>query len=129
MKDPVKLKRGGQPGNQNARKHGFYSPVMDKDQKRRLKQAALVKGLDEEISLLRVQIQSVVEHQPGNTRLILQAVLSLARLLRTRNTLGGDKNEELAQAIKTIIRDIGTPLGVMALKEDLKSKFPPDRVP
>ena len=100
MTEVLKLKKGGQPGNQNARKHGFYSTVMDSTKKHRLKEAALVKGLDEEISLLRVKLQQVVENDPDNVRLILQAVITLARLLRTRNNLGLGKEESLAEAIK-----------------------------
>jgi hypothetical protein len=126
MSEVLKSKRGGQPGNQNARKHGFYSPVMDSAQRHRLKEAALVKGLDEEINLLRVKLQSVVEHDPDNVRLILQAAVSLGRLMRTRNKLGEGKEDHLAQAIKNIITDIGVPLGVMRLKDaPLKSAQPP----
>ncbi len=112
MTEVLKLKKGGQPGNQNARKHGFYSTVLDSAQKRRLKEASLVKGLDEEISLLRVKLQSVVENDPDNVRLILQGVVTLCRLLRTRNNLGLGKEESLGEAIKNIIKDIGIPLGV-----------------
>jgi len=110
LSEELKLKRGGQPGNQNARKHGFYTAVLDSNQKHRLKQAALVKGLDEEISLLRVKIQSVVEHEPGNTRLILQGVVTLARLLRTSHKLGFGQQELLGQAILDIISDYRIPL-------------------
>jgi hypothetical protein len=118
LSEELKLKRGGQPGNQNARKHGFYTAVLDKDQKHRLKQAALVKGLDEEISLLRVKIQSVVEQEPGNTRLILQGVVTLARLLRTSNKLGFGKQESIGEAIRNIISDYGIPLGIARSKDN-----------
>ncbi len=121
MSEELKFKRGGQPGNQNARKHGFYTAVLDSTQKRRLKQAALVKGLDEEISLLRVKIQSVVEHEPGNTRLILQGVVTLARLLRTSHKLGFGKEELIGEAIRDIISDYKIPLD-LARSKDTQNK-------
>ena len=117
MTEVLKLKKGGQPGNQNARKHGFYTAVLDSAQKRRLKEAALVKGLDEEISLLRVKLQSVVENDPDNVRLILQGVVTLARLLRTRNKLGLGKEEILGEAIRNVISDYRIPLDIALLKD------------
>ena len=118
MSEELKLKRGGQPGNQNARKHGFYTTVLDSTQKRRLKEAALVKGLDEEISLLRVKLQSVVENDPDNVRLILQCVVTLARLLRTSNKLGFGKEELIGEAIRDIISDYKIPLDLARSKDN-----------
>ena len=118
MTEVLKLKKGGQPGNQNARKHGFYSTVLDSAQKRRLKEAALVKGLDEEVSLLRVKLQSVVENDPDNVRLILQGVVTLARLLRTSNKLGFGKEELIGEAIRNIISDYRIPLDIACSKDN-----------
>jgi hypothetical protein len=107
----IKKRRGAPLGNQNARKHGFYSNVFDDSEKRNLKMAYQIKGLDEEINLLRVKIKSVAERDPQNLRLISQAVVSLARLLRIRET-NSKKEPHLGQAIENVIREIGIPLGV-----------------
>ena len=104
-------RRGAPLGNQNARKHGYYSNVLDESEKRNLKMAYQIKGLDEEINLLRVKIKSIAEHDPQNLRLISQADVSLARLLRTRET-NFKKAQDLGQIIKNVIREIGIPLGV-----------------
>jgi hypothetical protein len=112
MPDEIKHKKGGQPGNQNARKHGFYSRVLDANQKRNLKYAADVSGLDEEINLLRVKLKSVVEHDPDNVRLISHAAVSLARLLRTRKTLGVDNGVSFQRAIENVNREIARTLGL-----------------
>jgi hypothetical protein len=60
----MKRTPGGQPGNQNARKHGFYSNVLDAAQQHDLEQAKNYKGIDGEIDLLRTKIKSVVAHDP-----------------------------------------------------------------
>ncbi len=117
MSEEKKLNRGGQPGNRNARKHGFYSKVLDETQKRDLKAVCDVKGLDEEISLLRVKLKSVLEHDPENIRLIIQAVSALARLLRARNQLAKGKgfdSERWEKALETVYRDFAQPLGMTA---------------
>ncbi|HEX7474951.1 MAG TPA: hypothetical protein VF318_03215 [Dehalococcoidales bacterium] len=80
-------KRGAPFGNQNARKHGFYSKVLTERDQQNLSRAAAVKGLDDEIALLRVKLKSVVERDPDNLELISNAVVSIARLLTARNKL------------------------------------------
>ena len=79
--------RGGQPGNQNARKHGYYSRVLNATQKTDVKRAVAVKGLDNEIALLRSKLKCVADNDPHNIRLISLASNTLARLLKTRQKL------------------------------------------
>ena len=54
-----KRKRGGQPGNLNALKHGFYAGGMSRDEVKGL--ARIGEGLMDEINLLRVIIRRVAE--------------------------------------------------------------------
>ncbi len=108
---PIKRRRGAPLGNQNARKHGFYSNALDKSEKRNLKHAQTVEGLDEEINLLRVKIKSVVENDPDNVRLIAQATISLGRLLRTRDRLFSTDSDRLSKAMGNVIRDVLIPMG------------------
>jgi len=46
----LKKKRGAPKGNQNARKHGFYSQALNESEKLRLEQARGIEGIDEEIA-------------------------------------------------------------------------------
>jgi hypothetical protein len=101
----IKRHRGGQKGNQNARKHGFYSDVLDKDQKQHLKEAGDLKGINEEIKLLRLKLRTVIERDPENIRLISQAATTLARLVRTRHHIGDDEKDDLAQTVRKCIND------------------------
>ncbi len=89
--------RGGQPGNQNARKHGFYSAVFTRQDKTNLNQAAEIEGLDEEIALIRARLRSVVKNDPDNIRLISEAASTLARLMRTSHKLGFSKTEDVEE--------------------------------
>ena len=107
-----KRKRGAPKGNQNARKHGFYSKILDKDEQRDFELATGVEGIDDEIALLRVKIKSLIECDPENIRLIMQAVNALERLVRTRyNITKGDKRG-LKEAIANVLRDVALSLGI-----------------
>ncbi|MBN1643583.1 MAG: hypothetical protein JW856_02015, partial [Dehalococcoidales bacterium] len=80
--EEVSKKKGGAPkGNQYARKHGFYSKVLDAKELLDFEQATEVEGIDGEIALLRVKIKSLAERDPENLRLIMQAMNALARLV------------------------------------------------
>lgn len=116
MHELSKKKRGAPRGNQNARKHGFYSTLLTEEDKSYLNRAALIDGLDDEIALLRVKLRSVVEQDSGNVRLISQAAVSLARLLRTQHQIG-KKDDTLLRwqkALENVYNDIARPIGVSA---------------
>ena len=76
-----KRKSGGQPGNQNARKHGFYSKHFTPDQAKQLEAADDLRDLGPEIALLRVKLNALLDDPDVSTELLLRAVNSLARLM------------------------------------------------
>jgi hypothetical protein len=69
----VKRKRGGQKGNRNARKHGFYSATLSPAETFQLWNITNLEGVDPEIALIRVKLQSSLQHDPGNRRVIREA--------------------------------------------------------
>ena len=105
-------KRGAPQGNQNARKHGFYSNVLDEAELLDFEQATKFDGLDEEIALLRTKLKSVVAHDPENMKLIMQATDTLVRLLRARYNIGKEDKKGLREAITNVLKDIALPLGI-----------------
>jgi len=117
MSEEIIRRPGAPKGNQNARKHGFYSAVMDDDGKRYVKQAAKIKGLSQEIDLLRGKLKLVTQKDPGNVKLICQALTTLARLLRTRDKLHDDKDLRLSEKISSVIKDLAIPLGITVVED------------
>jgi len=105
-------KRGAPKGNQNARKHGFYSKVLDETEKLDFEIASSVDGIDDEIALLRVKIKSVLEHDPENIKLIMRATNTLERLIRTKYNITKDQKKGLKEAIGNVLRDVALPLGI-----------------
>ena len=108
----MKGKRGAPKGNQNARKHGFYSRVLDEAGRLDFEMATGVEGIDGEIALLRVKIKSLLERDPENIKLIMQATNTLARLVRTRYNISKEDKKGLKEAIGNVLRDVALPLGI-----------------
>ena len=99
-------------GNQNARKHGFYSRVLDEQGRRDYEQALDSQGLEEEIALMRARLLGVLRKDPNNTKLILKALNMLVRLLMAhRNIARGDK-PGLKQALMKVLTGVVLPLGI-----------------
>ena len=71
-----------------------------------------VEGIDEEIALIRVKIKSLLERDPENMKLIVQAANTLERLVRTRYNISKEDKQGLKEAISTVLRDVALPLGI-----------------
>ena len=107
-----KRRRGAPKGNQNARKHGFYSKVLDEAERLDFDLISGVNGIDDEIALLRVKIKSVLEHDPENVRLIMEATNTLARLVKTRYNITREQKKGLKEAIGNVLKEVAIPLGI-----------------
>ncbi len=104
-------KRGAPAGNQNARKHGFYSKVLTETEKLEMKEAEGIEGLDDELALLRVKLCRLLDNHPDRIDLHMQAVNMIARLVRTRHGLSPKDIKNLKDAVADVIREIAIPLG------------------
>jgi hypothetical protein len=109
---PRQRKRGGQPGNVNALKHGRYS--------RRLSEPSAEADLEEEIILLRTLVRRISEMAEGpdvELAALLKAlnvigatIDRLARLLKVQKEFGetGINGEAaIIQAISEVARELG----------------------
>ena len=112
MRNKTVRRRGAPKGNQNARKHGFYSKVLDEAGQLDLELATGVEGIDDEIALLRVKIKSILEKDPENIKLIMQATNTLARLVIVKYNISKEDKKGLKEAMGNVLRDIALPLGI-----------------
>ena len=69
----TRRKRGGQNGNRNACKHAFYSAALSPAETRELWTITNQEGVDPELALIRVKLQSSLERDPGNRRVVREA--------------------------------------------------------
>ena len=79
-----KRKVGAQPGNRNARKHGFYSTVVTSGRQDDLPADAVVEEMEHDIAIARYKLKSLLEKDPGNIRLVAYLISLQDRLVRTR---------------------------------------------
>jgi hypothetical protein len=103
--------RGGQPGNQNARKHGYYSNVLNGLDRVDLKEASSIIGLDDEIALVRSRLKSVVKNSPDNVHLISHLASTLAKLMRTNEKLRSFEIDDLEKKRLKVLFDSGSSFG------------------
>jgi hypothetical protein len=115
-KEPKKRKRGGQPGNTNAFKHGFYAKNFSLGERRGL-QATEGIVLGDEIALLRVLIRRFAEQIQASQgvgltesaqllAVISEAMLRLGSLLRTDHMLGGAQNDTLFKSLHVVLEEL-----------------------
>ena len=122
IKPHVRRKRGGQPGNTNAFKHGFYTKNFSLTECKALQSIQGV-VLGDEIKLLRVlikrfaeQIQSskgiALAESAQSLAVISEAMLRLGTLLRIDHMLGGSESstfiKDLERAIQSVIEEFGS---------------------
>ena len=105
-------KRGAPKGNQNARKHGFYSRALSEAEKVELEEASLVEGIDQEIAFLRLKLKELAEHDPDRIDLHLEAANTIARLIRTRYQISKEQKKSLKEAIQKVLTEVAMPLGI-----------------
>jgi len=112
MLKTLKRQKGGQPGNQNARKHGYYSRVLDEAQQLDFELASGVNGIDDEIALLRVKIKAILEKDPENFPLITQAVKVLTRMVQAHYNMSKGDKKGFKEAIEKMWQNVAVPAGI-----------------
>jgi hypothetical protein len=109
MADLIKRKSGAQPGNRNARKHGFYSKALTGDEKRNLSFASGIEGLDQEIAIFRVKLNSLLSAEGENLLLINRTAETLARLYHFKTGLAVNDTTKLKDALSSVLEEFVIP--------------------
>ena len=115
-------KRGGQPGNTNALKHGFYTKNFSLAERQGLESIDEI-VLADEIALLRVLIRRFssqilasqgvsLNESAQHLAVISEAMLRLASLLRTNHMLGGSETGNLTQELFLSLSEIYKEMGL-----------------
>ena len=79
-------RRGGQPGNRNARTHGFYSSALTPEEQEALQKAIEIKGLQPEIALLRVKLMEIIDNN-SDPDVVIRAVRALTRMVDVQDRI------------------------------------------
>ena len=95
-----------------ANQSGFYQKALDEAERLDFELASGVNGIDDEIALLRVKIKSILDDDPKNLKLIVDATNALERLVRTRYKISKEQRKGLKEAIGNVLREVALPLGI-----------------
>lgn len=99
----IKRKRGGQNGNRNAHKHGFYSAALSPAETQEVWNIANLEGVVPEIARIRAKLQSSLQHDPGNRRVITEASRSLVEWYSQDYLLGATDRNYLKTVVESIL--------------------------
>jgi hypothetical protein len=103
----------------NKRTTGFYAKVLKEAEQLDFEATADMDGINDEIDILRVKIKSLLASEPDNIKLLIAAEGMLTKMVKARHSLNGKEETSLGEAIKNIMRDIGTPLGIALINKKL----------
>lgn len=108
-----KRKPGGQPGNTNALKHGFYSEALAEAARAKYEEARERGPIDlsEEVAICRERLYRLIEASPDRIDLLARLVNGLARLAATHFHLTGSDADRLTTAMHNVLQDIEATLG------------------
>jgi len=86
--------------------------VLDEAERIDFDLVSCVNGIDDEIALLRVKIKSILDDDPKNIKLIVEATNALERLIRTKYKISKEQRKGLKEAIGNVLRDVALPLDI-----------------
>jgi len=120
--DTASRKRGGQPGNQNARRHGLYSAHFHPTELGALDQLDQATSLDHEINMLRIatrrlfEIASAADDESeldtslATLNALGAAAIRISSLLQAQQRISGqsnDINSALSAALASVTKELG----------------------
>ncbi len=109
---PASPKRKKPPVSRRSANCGLYQRALDEAERLDFELAADVNGIDDEIALLRVKIKSILDDDPHNVRLLVEATNALERLIRTRYRISREQRKGLKEAITNVLKEVAVPLGI-----------------
>lgn len=104
----AKKKQGGQPGNRNARSHGYYSAAFS-DAEREIFENALdvdPKELRNEQAVMRATLFQLVQNEPGNVEVIAMLGRTIMRMVALQHGLSQEHQDELTVSFVTLVDDL-----------------------
>ena len=88
----------------------FYGSALDAAEQIELREAAEIKGLDEEIAVLRMRLRKVLKEHPEDLPLMMRGVELLVKAVSARYRLSKEAEEDLAGHLAGVLQGVGVQL-------------------
>ena len=95
----MERKRGGQKGNHNARKHGFYSSSLTAEEISWYWNLTVTEGVDPETAIIRIKLQNFIQQQEVNSDVLEKAARLLVNVCRAKYKLNRTQAAGLRQVV------------------------------
>jgi len=115
-----KRRRGGQPGNHNARKHGFYSNHRTPEEIKKLVDAIKNDDKDPAYSALRLKVENALLNAPANYRVLREGSSLLVKYLSSKHGINGHGYTLMKRAFRNTLK--AAALGDLDLTERIASQ-------
>ena len=104
------ISMSSEPGPLSASEEGLYPSALEEMERKLLKRAREVEGLDEEIALLRVKLASALAQEPRNTELLLKGLTVLIRAVATKARYSPKAEEDFYKNTLSVLNGLGKTL-------------------
>jgi hypothetical protein len=98
---------GRRRGNGSQLVDGFYDEALSEAERADLPLARELRGIDEEIAVVRLRLRSALEQHPEDLKLMAKGVDLLVKALSVRYRLSKDEKADLSAGIKGILKEVG----------------------
>ena len=104
----AKRRRGAQPRNKNAWKHGFYSDALSPDAQKVFKHALTidVTELRDETALMRTALYQLAKIEPDNVEVLSLVASRLTRMVALQYGMNKEQQQELHTSFVDLIDDL-----------------------
>ena len=85
----------------------FYASVLEEAERAAFEAAHEIEGLDEEIALLRVKLQTALAELPEDHELLLKGIGLMVRAVSARYRISGKAEEDLYQSVVGVLEGLG----------------------
>jgi hypothetical protein len=103
---PQPRRRGGQPGNTNALRHGFYARASLTLHTRELLGHASEATLQDDIDMLRVEIARLIERGDYDPQHLAALSRALTAAVTAEAKLSKPQADALGSAVENVLRDV-----------------------
>ena len=83
----------------------FYATVLSEAEREAFDAALQVRGIDQEVAVLRVKLQTLLQKEKVTHSELLKALELLARSVAARFKLGGGSEAQLRDSLRTVLAE------------------------
>ena len=90
----------------------YYGSTMPREQRKVLKEAGMVKDLEQEIELLRYRLRGLLVNKPDKDYLVFKAIELIIRAYAAKSRASGDSQDPDGTAIENFLKEAADTVGL-----------------